>query len=487
MEVQMVENKEELKKADLEFLTDKRSIFDMIGLSLSAVVSLGVSFFLILSLLLMDYANVHTATYNYFYWLNAIPACGCFVFTLQYISFYGVSETLAFAISDYIILKSIFKLLEDCRFYFVSNVLGALFLTNLGYKSSRKFNSIFIFLFFVQLFAMCLRFEQLLIIGTLRVLVTFIPERNDINKKFIFNRLFLVTIFYFVDLAMNYRVFLELKFFEVDYLRLIFYAYTMAVLMYVAFYHKITYFASAYAFVNFMFIVTVFLYNMFNSTIFNYLDEYCLKMSVILGVSLIALSYICSRSKMVKTFPPKHQSIYDFAYFSLSNIYANQSYNGKTIEINLEHVLPHAPEGKEKILLRILDFKLIGGLYILNEIVRKEGKPVEIDSEVVMHELNNFGENFYTALGNASKYDDELYKNIESAIEDIVDANNDLVSKMMHFVGFRNIGLGFIFNRNSLNTEKNLMMASKIESEIMANALSNIVSTRIPEIEGDDE
>lgn len=437
--------------------------------------------------MVMDYINVHEDVYNYFYWLNFIPAGGIFCYTIRYVDINCISNVLTQSTFDYIMIKSAFKLLEDCRFYFVTCLFGGMLLTLEGHKGKKKFIWFLVAVYFFQLFFLCLSFEQLLIALSMRMLFFGIFPLKHRDTKHNMNKVFLVSCFYFIDLIMNYRLFLELHFFSVDYVKLAFYFYTILILGYILFYKKISYFASAYAIVNFIGILCIAIYNFCKKTVFNYLDAYCLKMAIVLSIALIALSHICSRSKMVKIFPPEKQSLYDFMYFSLANIIRKETFDMNVIQIKLESILPQVSNKDTKVFMRIQDFKLISAVHILNELYRKTNEPLDITSTLVASELDQSKLTLYDALNKTKKHYDELDQAIEEAIESVIDVNNDVVSDIIQAIGFRSIGLGYIFSKNTYSSEKNMTMASKLEYEINNKKIGNIITVINPNVNADEE
>ena len=464
----------------------KASVLDSLGVNFNFLVSIVLSLLLLFSLLIFDYANVYTTTYNYFYWLNVIPAAVCFVWSLKYVTTSSVKETMLKATMEYIIIKTIFKLVEDTRFFFISSSLGGLFLSIEGGKGFRKFNTILIGLYLAQTFMLCLNFEQMAIIACVKLAYFFINYRNNLNNTSFYTNLFLLSCFYFIDLGMNFRLFKELYFLDIGYLRLVFYSYTIGIGIYLIFYDKIQYFANAYAYANFGSILSLFLYNHYKGTIYNYMDQYTLYMSLTISVGLIALSHICSKSKMVKNFPPRYQSIFEFAYFSLSNVFYAATYDEKIIKVEKKRIDPRT-ESTELVNLRIHDFKSIAGLHILNEMVRKTKGSVSIDSEAFATAMSQFSSNFYRAMDMAKTHNDDLDRAITEAIYEIVDANNDLISKLLYYIGFKNAGFNFLFNRNSYLNERNEILAYKIENDIKMGVVENLVGISIIDLNMDDE
>ncbi|ORD94181.1 hypothetical protein ECANGB1_1091 [Enterospora canceri] len=456
-----------------------KGVLESMDISINFIFSIGLAGLLSSSLFFLDQSNGCTDTRNYFYWLNFIPAGISILYGATKVDWSKIADLLGIATGDYILLKTVFRLNEEMRFYVLGCALGGAFVTVEAFKGRRRFNFVMLFLFMLQIFALSLNYEQFVILFLVVVSLVFVKYKAVSDKDAARTRLFLVGVFYAVDLLMNIRITKQAAFINLKHIRLPFYAYTLLAVFYVILSGRIEYFSNAFALANLIAISTYVIYNEAKGIQISFVDEYTAKMALVVSVGLLVLSHILSRSKITRVFPPKYQGLFDFTYFSLENFLYSATYDHMVIRIRETDALPRS-KSTQLIHMRIVDFKMVCVLHILNELIRDENiSEIDLNDERVFSRLSNFTDAYYGAIEKAKEHHDALDQEIEGAIQSIVDVNNDVFSKVLHFVGFKRIGLGFLFNRNSYTRERNELLAFKIEDDIRKKGVGNIAGAEM--------
>ncbi|KAL6121996.1 hypothetical protein NUSPORA_01019 [Nucleospora cyclopteri] len=452
----------------------KASFLSGLGFELDIVVSYIISIFIIFSLMMIDHSATHYSIEGYFYVLNAIPAVLALFMSYSHISLPLIKEALPLATTDYIIIKTLFKLMEEMSFALISCCICGAIVGSECLKGESKINRFFICGFVLQLIAVSTNLQQVMIIMVLFLTLCSNKYCTSKSLEFHHTRIFIASLMYFLDLGMGMSFVRKAYENMHSFLKLVFYTYTAGFILSLVLYEYINQFSWAYSIMNVIFIIGSYVYNRSIENKYNALQEFIMKMSCVLSLSLLCLTKICSKTKIVKAFPPKNQNLYDFTTCSIYSFISKTTYDNKIIRVNEKYLLPRSTTN-EIVSIRIIDFKLISILHILNEIVRRKQEKIYLDDNEVVREINNFSFSYYQALELAKEHYDELDIAIETTINNVVDRNNDIISLILYFIGFSDVGFTFFYQTNTYMHERNKVYARKIQESINKAEVGNIV------------
>lgn len=430
-----------------------------IGFYLSIVMSTMVLIFI----LLFDKIKMTVETKNYFYWINLGPSIFCIATQIKHIDLKKHTTIFKYIIKDYILLKSIFEMLKTINGSVLIFILGFSFVFTkiLKTNSSHKY---FIIIFIFYIF-MCYKYNIIMIIlfllfleiGTIQFLYEDLQEHIKI-------RCFVTGILYFIDLFLNYQSILQIQTIDYYYFIPLLCTYMIIFGIFYIFSNRLEQFDYAFSLCNLTIFIIITGYRIFipNNSYFT------THSSMIVGVFsmfLYVLSCWYYNPVNVSEFPPRNISLYAFSKQVLPRYIKKDLFDDEIIEVDIQWLLPTIIS-KEKVLLSILNFKIIASLHILNKIVKSKHSNIEISPDGIHITIDNFSKNYYSAIQSMQVKNDPLTDEIDNVINTIIDEDNDVISKFLYFIGIKPWSLIRFFSENHHAIKKAQIMAYKVEQSI---------------------